>query len=129
LGGDGRDLLFGGLGADALFGNASDDILIAGTTEYDEAQLALQQLLTEWSSSAAFASRVGTLQAGTGAAAGGLMLNATTVFDDFSTDYLTGNAGADWFLANVDNQGVAVDQLLDEQSWEITTDIDLPQAP
>ena len=111
IGGKGNDILIGGQGADTLTGSAGDDLLVAGFTSYDAVDAALLSLLAEWTSSRSYADRVANLS-GTGT---GLRLNGNnfliaqgasrTVFDDGAVDDLTGNAGQDWFLLNLDGDG------------------------
>jgi Ca2+-binding RTX toxin-like protein len=93
-GGDGRDLLIGGLGNDHLNGNADDDILIGGTTSFDENNLALETLLSEWTSTRSFAERVANLSEGTGDILDGtdLALVGTTI-QSAGHDKLTGGSG------------------------------------
>ena len=131
VGGAGRDLLIGGVGADKLVGNADEDILIAGTTSYDNNAGALSTIMAEWTSSAAYATRVGHL---TGTIPNGLNGairligddGATqTVFNDNDVDTLTGSAGQDWFFANkVADNGGAIDVVTDQASNETYTDTD-----
>jgi Ca2+-binding RTX toxin-like protein len=107
VGGSGRDVIIGGAGADRLIGNGGDDVLIGGTTRYDDAPAALGAIMAEWASDHAFATRVANLtDSGTGLLS---RLNADyflldsgsgqTVFNDASSDQLTGSAGSDWFFA------------------------------
>jgi Ca2+-binding RTX toxin-like protein len=96
LGGSGRDLIIGGDGTDILIGSADDDIIIGGYTHHSAAQLAA--ILATWNGTGSFAARVNNLRASS--------LNQSTVFDDDDMDLLSGNAGSDWFFANLvsDNQ-------------------------
>jgi Ca2+-binding RTX toxin-like protein len=107
VGGSGRDLLIGGGGADRLIGNGGDDILIGGTTSYDNDPAALIAIMAEWTSNHDYATRVANLtDSGSGLLSS---LNAAyflldsgsgqTVFNDSSSDTLTGSAGSDWFFA------------------------------
>ncbi|WP_406696632.1 YDG domain-containing protein [Singulisphaera sp. Ch08] len=110
-GGLARDLLIGGVGADQLTGNAGDDILIGGFTAFDLNEVALAEILSEWNSSRSYATRVANLKGpGTGPRNNGstfLIAEGTsaTVFDDGAVDVLTGSAGLDWFLFDVDGDG------------------------
>src|SRR5262249_13174530 len=70
IGGLGRDLLIGGSGTDVLLATGADSILIGGTTDYDQGSpgltydgklSALYALMTEWGSSADYATRVSHL--------------------------------------------------------------------
>jgi Ca2+-binding RTX toxin-like protein len=109
VGGSGRDLLIGGTGADRMIGNGGDDILIGGTTSYDGNQAALVAIMAEWTSNHDYATRVANLTDQTASAGFLVRLNdayflldqgsGQTVFNDSSTDTLTGSAGSDWFFA------------------------------
>jgi Ca2+-binding RTX toxin-like protein len=104
VGGRGRDLLIGGAGRDRLEGDQGDDLLIAGTTDFDANELALFSILAEWSSSRDYTTRVADLTGQTGNTArlnGNYFLNACTVHDDASVDSLHGDAGLDWFFADL----------------------------
>ncbi|WP_406699643.1 PKD domain-containing protein [Singulisphaera sp. Ch08] len=141
LGGDGNDILKGGLasdfliggvGADQLTGNAGDDILIGGFTAYDLNDAALAEILSEWTSSRSYATRVANLRG-----LGGEPRNngnrflftdgaSKTVFDDGAVDVLVGSAGLDWFIFNLDGDGnnKKKDKASDRTGLEIETDID-----
>jgi Ca2+-binding RTX toxin-like protein len=95
----GNDVLIGGLGADQLQGGPGEDILIAGTTSFDADPAALQGLLAVWSGPGSYEQRTAAVQAGTTP----LVVGGTTatVFDDGAVDRLNGEAGLDWFFANV----------------------------
>ena len=123
-GGDGRDVLIGGLDADTLDGGADDDILIAGTTAHDADDLALIQILDEWTSARNYQTRVKNLKGiGNGPnfdnRLNGMVFLikrngngnglASTVFDDDDNDTLTGSTGVDWFLS--DNLDVLLDRV------------------
>jgi Ca2+-binding RTX toxin-like protein len=107
VGGSGRDLLIGGTGADRMIGNGGDDILIGGTTLYDGNEAALCAIMAEWTSGHDFATRVANLtDTGSGLLSrlnGNYFLldsgSGQTVFNDSSSDILTGSAGSDWFFA------------------------------
>jgi hypothetical protein len=127
-GGSGRDLLIGGTGADQLFGNAGHDILIAGYTDYDAVDVAICNIMDEWTrTDVSYNQRVQHLN---GSVPGGLndafYLTDETVHDDGVVDELTGNSGQDWFLLNLDGDGVVLkmDKLKDDQNPEIASDID-----
>ena len=96
IGGSGRSLLIGGKGADTITGGAGDDIVIGGYTTYDQArnEAALMDIFARWQSADSYATRVSNIRNGYRPLALG-----TTVFDDGSTDRLTGGAGLDWFFA------------------------------
>jgi Ca2+-binding RTX toxin-like protein len=127
-GSSGRDLLIGGAGADRLFGNGGDDILIAGFTDYDAVDLAICNIMDEWTrNDASYNQRVHHLD---GSQPGGLndafYLTDETVHDDGVQDVLTGNSGQDWFLLNLDGDGVLAkkDRSTDQQILEFASDID-----
>jgi Ca2+-binding RTX toxin-like protein len=128
IGEAGRDLLIGGYGKDTIYGSASDDILIGGTTAYDANTAALNAILTEWSSTASYSTRVANL---TNASNGTYNLIANnssgitrTVFDDSAQDTLYGEDGSDWFLGNTDADGGSANDIINKASGEIVTDID-----
>ena len=85
--------------------------------------------MQEWTSGHAYNARVTNIQAGAGLTAG-FRLNGNdgalqTVFNDNDLDILTGDQGADWFLANqiADNGGV-LDLVTDKASNEVWSDTD-----
>ncbi|MCI0462894.1 MAG: right-handed parallel beta-helix repeat-containing protein [Gemmataceae bacterium] len=135
-GGTGRDLLAGGAGNDTLDGGLFDslsggeDILIgglltyAGSTPQQVNKVALDAIMAEWGSSAAYGTRVAHLR---GTLAGGLntvgaityVLNSSTVQNDATAtvpaqDQLTGGKGLDWFLYSLG------DSVTDKESGETT---------
>jgi Ca2+-binding RTX toxin-like protein len=91
----GRDILIGGDGRDVLIGGGHDDLLIGGSTAYDTDTTALMQILTEWTSTDSYNTRVAKLRAGSGVP----KLDAMTVSDDGVRDILVGGRGLDWFFA------------------------------
>src|SRR5262249_19223410 len=120
-----RDLLIGGMGSDRLAGNADDDILIAGFTDYDALDAALQALMVEWSrTDLSYAVRVAHLQGGVGAGSVYRLTNLK-VHDDEAADVLTGSSGEDWFFANIDGDGnsAAKDKVTDLQAEELWNDL------
>ena|GEM_PF-3423790 len=119
VGGAGCDLLIGGFGQDTLIGNAADDILIGGYTDYDSNLGALQSILGVWNGGGTYQTRVNALKSASFAYK---LVADTTVHDDSAIDRLTGSAGSDWFLANVDF-GVK-DIITDLNGNEIVTDVD-----
>jgi PKD domain/RTX calcium-binding nonapeptide repeat (4 copies) len=128
VGGNGRDFMDGGVGADRLVGNAGDDILLAGSTAFEDNELALRSIQAEWTSTRDYATRVANLQ-GTGSGprnSGGFFLTVdgptATAFDDGAEDILTGSAGADWFFANLD-AGVK-DKITALSAGEFANDLD-----
>jgi large repetitive protein len=99
LGGNGRSVLVGGRGADRLVGNSDDDILIAGTTDYDDDHEAWCEILDVWKRfDLTYTQRVSILTHGL------YKLDATTVFDDEASDFLTGSSGLDWFFVGVSDK-------------------------
>jgi hypothetical protein len=106
------------LGADRLTGGSGDDLLIAGSTNYDTNDTALQAILNEWSSGRSYAARVANIS-GTGT---GTRLNGSyflkkgtggTVVEDTDADKLTGASGNDWFFLDL-----AMDTANDRKSNE-----------
>jgi hypothetical protein len=114
IGGDGndtitgntnRDILFGGLGADTLLGGSGEDLLVAGQVTHETSIEALDAILAEWSStSTTYANRVKNLTNVTPAASRknrNFFLTSATITDDNLSDSLTGQAGTDWYLLNL----------------------------
>jgi len=97
----GRDILIGGGGRDQLNGNDNDDILISGSTNYDNDTTSLLNILTEWTSTDSYLTRVDKLRHGTG---GLPVLDGTTVLDDAIRDVLDGGSSLDWFFAGATDQ-------------------------
>lgn len=140
FGGAGRDILIGGDGADTLLGNADDDILVAGTTAFDAHAAALAAIMAEWTSGRSYAQRTANIGgSGTGASFasrlnGNFFLNvnaaqgSVTVHDDNDKDTLSGDAGRDWFFANLnldgDDAAARKDVISDLSSNEIAHDLD-----
>ena len=104
-GGSRGDILIGGTGSDKLTGSDGGDLLIAGSTVYDNDPAALRALLSECIASVSYATRVNQLLTGTGPT-GIRLQSGVTVFADNDPDKLTGNDGADWFLADRPNDKV-----------------------
>ena len=117
----GRNILIGGTGADLLLGGTGDDLLLSGSTIYDTDTAVLQILMSEWSSAATYPLRIDHL---TGVTAGGanttFVFSSSTTTNDNSADYLTGNGGQDWFLAN-SLQDTITDKAVDEVFTHIDT--------
>jgi Ca2+-binding RTX toxin-like protein len=110
----GRNLLIGGIGADLLQGGTDGDLLLSGSSLFETDPAILQALLAEWASGNSYQSRVDHLLGSTGGGANTTFtLNPATVTNDANIDYLTGNAGQDWFLAN-SLQDVLTDKAVDE---------------
>ncbi len=115
VGGAGRDLLIGGTDSDLIVGNTEDDILVAGTTSHDHNSAALMQVLSIWTGSGSYNTRVNTLR-------NGMLTPDQEVFDDGATDLLTGDEGKDWFLFNADAGGR--DIITDLANNEFASDLD-----
>jgi uncharacterized delta-60 repeat protein len=135
VGDAGNDFLIGGGGADKLVGDADDDILVGGVYLQSGRRLATGAVMAEWNSGRTYTQRVNNLRDGSGTPTrlnqlrdgnGNLLEDFflsndrlfKTVFDDFAPDKLTGNAGEDWFFANVD--GPIVDKVTDLSGSEFT---------
>ena len=74
--------------------------MIGGTTDYDRDAAALMAIMAEWTrTDADYASRVANLKNG---ANGAPLLNATRVRSNGGGNTLNGNAGLDFFFANLD---------------------------
>ncbi len=114
-GGAGRDVLIGGKGADIIFGDNGDDILIAGYTSHDADPAALENIRSVWAGGGAYADRVNALKAT-------LLKPGIDLFDDNIADFLSGDDGKDWFIANTTGAGVH-DLPFDGEKKEIVTDI------
>ena len=110
VGGDGNDtlkgtsgnnILIGGTGTDLLLGGINEDLMISGSSRFDSNPAALRAMLAEWGSANPYQTRIDHLL---GTAAGGAnasnVLSPLTVTSDSVADYLTGNSGQDWFLAD-----------------------------
>ncbi len=102
VGGTGRNVLIGGLGADQLRGGGGDNILIGGTTAYDTNMTALDAIIAEWyRTDLSFEQRLADLNSDgppSRALNGRYSLSKKTVYDDNSSNVLTGGGGLDWFL-------------------------------
>ncbi len=128
VGGDGNDLLkgisgtnilIGGLGADLLQGGTGDDLLLSGSYQNQGNAVVLNTLLSEWTQATAYDTRVNHLLSLTGGLNDGLYLDSTTTTNDNSADYVTGNAGTDFYLASSTQ-----DSVTDKATDEIFTQID-----
>lgn len=117
----GRNILIGGTGGDVLQGGIDDDLLLSGSSSYESTPAILQALLTEWASANPYQIRVDHLLGTTGGGANStFILSPATVTTDTDADYLTGNTGQDWFLAN-SLQDTLTDQAVDEIFTHIDT--------
>ena len=117
-GGKRRDVLIGGLGSDAITGVVGDDIVIAGTTDHDANEMALCEILEEWSSGDSYGTRRATLS-GTDAMPG--LLHVSKVHDDGVQDKLEKTYDLDWYFANVAGGGVK-DKVV-KPNFSLITDI------
>jgi hypothetical protein len=127
----GRDLIIGGLGADNLHGVGDDDIVIGGWTIHDGDLVALDAIMAEWTSARDYSTRrlnlTSAATATAGRANGDYFLNETTVFDEGLVDSLFGEGQRDWFLANVDGDGLRTrEDKLDKKADETANDVDIP---
>ena len=139
-GSSGRDILIGGAGSDKIYGDEGEDILISGYTIYDQQRDALEAIMSEWGSvrdygsrrqnilglvNPTFASRKNGNFFLRASAANAINASNDTVFDDGVKDELWGDAGLDWFFANLDgDNNSAKDQVKDRASNENSDDID-----
>jgi hypothetical protein len=76
--------------------------------------------MAEWDSSDTYQTRVNKLTSGGGLNAS-YVLNSTTVFDDNTTDRLSGGAGLDWFFAHLGAKNS--DKVIGRTSGEVVTSI------
>ena len=97
---DGRDLLIGGANQDALWADGHDDILIGGNSVYDEDIDMLQEILTAWSSTDSFETRIETIRNSSFIAT----LTSQQIVGDEEVDFLTGGASSDWFLPDAEDE-------------------------
>jgi hypothetical protein len=80
--------------------------MISGITTYDTDHAALAAILKEWQrTDKTYAQRIADLRTGGGLSAGHKLVRGSTVLDDSSVDVLKGNAGQDWFFANLGPSG------------------------
>lgn len=108
-GSTGNDILVGGTGGDFLFGGFGDDLLIGGSAAFIDDGLAIAAVQAEWTSARPYAERVANLRGDASSPSFDQRLNGTTylrgsgsnptVFDDAASDYLSGQAGRDWYFA------------------------------
>jgi uncharacterized delta-60 repeat protein len=142
-GNDGRDLLIGGNGRDRIVGNADSDILVAGFSDHDSNLIALNAILSEWTSARSYGQRTANVVgrdviiAGVPYFFGGPRNNGqyfltpdgidATVFDDGQVDLLSGSAGQDLFLFNGDTP--ICDILSGLNGDEFAADIDFLSEP
>ncbi|HTQ39830.1 MAG TPA: calcium-binding protein [Pirellulales bacterium] len=137
-GGSGRDLIMGGAGRDILNGEGGEDILISGTTSFDTDGATQNAILNFWildsitttdsmgnttTTQLPFATRVAELRAGTTGVTTIPTFDSTNIFDDTSSDTLTGGSvvtptddNLDWFFATL--SGSNQDTITDFSSGE-----------
>jgi uncharacterized repeat protein (TIGR01451 family) len=107
IGGTARNLLIGGTGPAKLFstkqglrvGSTSGSILVGGSTDFDQNDVALATIMQEWDSTDAYATRISKIKGGT--LTGGVAFTSTTVHQPSAhvVDQLYASTGFDWFLA------------------------------
>jgi len=102
-GGLGRDILIGGIGGDRFYGKEGDDLLVAGSTIYDENDVALLALLTEWTSQKSYLERAANVTNGGGANGDVILDRTSTLIDDGVKDQLRGELDIDLFFATGDD--------------------------
>jgi Ca2+-binding RTX toxin-like protein len=132
VGGSGRDVLIGGVGADRLVGNADDDVLIAGATAYDlptgANQSALAAVMGIWVGSQSYSDRVAALRNGLLRSDG--TVSEVRVYDDGEEDVVTGSAGQDWFLVQLESEsGQMLDKITDLSASEFADDLYFINVP
>ncbi len=111
-----RDLLIGGTGSDTIFGGADEDILIASTSTHDAVFANLNQLLTAWTSTDSYVTRIAALKAGVGPDALTLLAGQSVTADSDALDQLSGESSLDWFFRSLDDaildlNGEVIEQL------------------
>jgi uncharacterized repeat protein (TIGR01451 family) len=107
IGGAAHNLLIAGTGPAKLFstklgmrvGPTSGSILVGGSTDFDQNDVALATIMQEWGSSDAYATRVSKIKGGS--LTGGVAFTSTTVHQPPAhvVDQLYASTGFDWFLA------------------------------
>jgi len=127
LGGDGNDILtaaligidrsvlIGGLGSDVLTGGGLGSILIGGSTNYGNDEMALRSILAVWSRlDLTYAARLDQLRNG-GLTNGTNVLTGVTVPDDNTRDTIFGSLlGQDWYWAAVTD--LVIGRIFNEQT-------------
>ncbi len=111
-----RDLLIGCAGFDSIFGGDDEDIMIPSTTVNDQLLQNLNELCTEWSSTATYAQRILSLKSGVGASGAALEPLVDVLDDGGSLDQLSGEAALDWFFKDaadvvLDLNGEVIEEL------------------
>ncbi len=105
---DSRDVLIGGTGSDRLLGSGHDDLLIGGQTRFDNMDLTLRTILSEWTSERPYEQRTANLR-GDGSSASfadrqnenDFLIANVSVLDDGQVDFLDGQSGRDWYFAHL----------------------------
>jgi uncharacterized repeat protein (TIGR01451 family) len=107
IGGTAHNLLIAGTGPATVYstrqgmrvGSTSGSILVGGSTDFDQNDVALATIMQEWGSNDAYATRISKIKGGT--LAGGVALTTTTVHQPPThvVDQLFASTGWDWFLA------------------------------
>jgi hypothetical protein len=125
-GGTGPSLLIGGAGGANITGGPAGNIEISGTTSFDtqsNALAAYAAILSEWTSTDSYTKRVNRIMNG-GGLNGSFLLNLSTVFDDTSTDTLTGGAGMNFYF--IDKKQ---DTITDKKNGEHVVNLQGGSAP
>ncbi len=118
IGGPGHNVLIAGTGPAKLYSTklgtrvaaTSGSILIGGSTNFDQNDVALATIMQEWGSTDAYATKVSKIKGGT--LAGGVALTSTTVHQPPAhvVDQLYASTGLDWFVApSVFDQMIGID--------------------
>lgn len=99
-GGPARDVLIGGVGGDTLNANGGDDLLIAGSTVFDDDDVALLAMQAAWlAPTATYAQRVDLLRST-------VLKKGETVADDVERDLVYGAFGDDWYLLELGKDSI-----------------------
>jgi Ca2+-binding RTX toxin-like protein len=103
MGGNGDDILIGGAGNDRLTAHKGDNLLISGTTSYDNHEVALLAMLSEWSKDTSFDERFLALIDGIIASDGTTVYlkPRETVLDDEDIDTMIGGTGNNWLFVGL----------------------------
>jgi len=142
LGGDGNDVLIGGNGRDFIQAHRGEDLLVAGYTSWDEDADALLGISLEWNAKRDYEVKIRNIRGTTydeelfaDRLNGDYFLIASgpqqTVFDDNTSERLSGGTERDWFFANYFNDendpsdtgmpdsilGLAADEWIDDLDW------------
>jgi hypothetical protein len=116
-GGSSRDVIIGGTGSDVLEGKGGEDLVITGTTDFDDDDEALGDIMDVWLGGGLASARRTTLMSAP------YNLNTTTVHDDGVADTIKANKNDnDWILYNYAGTG-PLDIVLGNISGNLTDDI------